>query len=124
MRNCSFDGFGGSPCVAQVPIDNDQARRGLLGFTGAKRRCKDVVSILQKSLDKPRTNECLDSKAARWTALLSLVAFLGGSPLGNLTSGWLVTRVGSASVMLVVNGTALTLVALYFLIHARGVRDI
>src|SRR5262249_24799502 len=40
-----------------------------------------------------------------------LVAFLGGTPLGGLASGWLVTRVGSAPVMLVVNGTALTLVA-------------
>lgn len=47
-----------------------------------------------------------------------LVAFLGGSPLGNLASGWLITRVGSAPAMLAVNGTALTLVALYFLIQA------
>jgi predicted MFS family arabinose efflux permease len=53
-----------------------------------------------------------------------LVAFLGGSPLGGLASGWLVTRVGSAPVMLVVNGTALTLVALYFLINGRGLKDI
>ena len=53
-----------------------------------------------------------------------LVAFLGGSPLGGLASGWLVTRVGSAPVMLVVNGTALTCVALYFLIHAKSLMDI
>lgn len=53
-----------------------------------------------------------------------LVAFLGGSPLGGLASGWLVTRCGSAPVMLVVNGTALTLVALYFLIHGQGLEDI
>ena len=52
-----------------------------------------------------------------------LVAFLGGSPLGGLASGWLVTRVGSAPVMLLVNGTALTLVALYFLIHGQGLKD-
>jgi MFS family permease len=51
-----------------------------------------------------------------------LVAFLGGSPLGNLTSGWVVTRLGSAPVMLVVNGTALTLVALYFLVHGQGLK--
>jgi predicted MFS family arabinose efflux permease len=49
-----------------------------------------------------------------------LVASLGGSPLGNLASEWLVIRVGSVPVMLVVNGTALTLVALYFLIHGRA----
>jgi len=52
-----------------------------------------------------------------------LVAFLGGSPLGGLSSGWLVTRAGSAPVMLLVNGTGLTLVALYFLIHAREFKD-
>ena len=52
-----------------------------------------------------------------------LVAFLGGSPLGGLASGWLVTRVGSAPVMLLVNGTALTLVALYFLIHGQDLKD-
>jgi predicted MFS family arabinose efflux permease len=52
-----------------------------------------------------------------------LVAFLGGSPLGGLASGWLVTRVGSAPVMLLVNGTALTLVALYLLIHGQDLKD-
>ena len=53
-----------------------------------------------------------------------LVAFLGGSPLGGVASGWLITRVGSAPVMLVVNGTALTFVALYFLIHGKSLEDI
>ena len=45
-----------------------------------------------------------------------LVAFLGGSPLGGLATGWLVTQVGSAPVVLILNGTALTFVALYFLV--------
>ena len=53
-----------------------------------------------------------------------LVAFLGGSPLGGLTSGWLATRIGSAPVMFVLNGTALTLVALYFLIYDQSLKDI
>jgi MFS family permease len=53
-----------------------------------------------------------------------LVAFLGGSPLGNLANGWLVTRVGSAPVMLLVNGSALTLVALYFLLRGDALKDI
>ncbi len=53
-----------------------------------------------------------------------LVGFLGGSPLGGLTSGWLVTRSGSASAMLVINGMLLTLLALYFLIHGQGLRSI
>lgn len=46
-----------------------------------------------------------------------LVAFLGGSPLGSLASGLLITRVGSAPVMLMINGAALTLVALYYLLR-------
>ena len=53
-----------------------------------------------------------------------LVALLGGSPLGSLASGWLVTRVRSAPLILVVNGTVLTLVALYFLSDGRGLKDI
>jgi len=48
-----------------------------------------------------------------------LVASLGGAPLGSLASGWLVTRVGSAPAMLLVNGTALMLVAVYFLSRVR-----
>lgn len=53
-----------------------------------------------------------------------LVASLGGSPLGALASGWLVTRVGSVPVMFLVNGTALTLIALHFLIHGKSLKDI
>jgi len=53
-----------------------------------------------------------------------LVAFLGGSPLGGLASGWLITQVGSAPVMLIVNGAALTFVALYLLIRGRGLNQI
>jgi len=52
-----------------------------------------------------------------------LVAFLGGSPLGNLASGWLVTRIGSAPQMLMANGAALTLVALYFM-HRQALEHI
>jgi hypothetical protein len=77
-------------------------------------------------------NICLSRSAAAHVATrhggrvvsIYLVAFLGGSPLGGLASGWLVTRIGSAPVMLVVNGMALTLVALYFLIYGQGLKDI
>src|SRR5262249_58854774 len=54
---------------------------------------------------------------------LYLVAFLGGSPLGSLASGWLITQVGSVPVMLIVNGTTLTFVALYLLVRGHGLND-
>jgi sugar phosphate permease len=53
-----------------------------------------------------------------------LVAFLGGSPLGSLTSGGLITLVGCAPVMLIVNGTVLTFVAVYLLFRGHGLKDI
>jgi predicted MFS family arabinose efflux permease len=53
-----------------------------------------------------------------------LVAFQGGSPLGSLASGWLVTQVGSTPTVLIVNGTVLTLVALYLLLRGHGLKDI
>ena len=52
------------------------------------------------------------------------VAFLGGSSLGGFVSGWLIMRFGSAPMMLVINGTALMLVALYFLIRGEGFKDL
>ncbi|HYB95684.1 MAG TPA: MFS transporter [Vicinamibacterales bacterium] len=53
-----------------------------------------------------------------------MVAFRGGSPLGGLASGWLVTQVGSAPQVLMVNGIALTLVAVFFLIRGHGLKDV
>jgi MFS family permease len=53
-----------------------------------------------------------------------MVAFRGGSPLGGLASGWLVTQVGSAPKVLMVNGVTLTIVALYFLIRGHGLKDV
>ncbi len=53
-----------------------------------------------------------------------MVAFRGGSPLGGLASGWLVTQVGSAPKVLIVNGVALTLVAIVFLIRGHGLKDV
>lgn len=52
-----------------------------------------------------------------------MVAFRGGSPLGGLASGWLITQVGSAPTMLAVNGLLLALVAGYFLVHGHGIKD-
>jgi MFS family permease len=53
-----------------------------------------------------------------------MLAFRGGSPLGGLASGWLVTQVGSAPKVLMVNGIALTIVALFFLIRGHGLKDV
>lgn len=52
-----------------------------------------------------------------------MLAFRGGSPLGGLASGWLVTQVGSAPTVLMVNGITLTIVALFFLIRGHGLKD-
>lgn len=53
-----------------------------------------------------------------------MLAFRGGSPLGGLASGWLVTQVGSAPTVLMVNGITLTIVALFFLIRGHGLKDV
>ena len=53
-----------------------------------------------------------------------MLAFRGGSPLGGLASGWLVTQVGSAPPVLMINGVALTIVAMFFLIRGHGLKDV
>jgi len=53
-----------------------------------------------------------------------MLAFRGGSPLGGLASGWLVTQVGSAPKVLMVNGITLAVVALFFLIRGHGLKDV
>jgi MFS family permease len=53
-----------------------------------------------------------------------MVAFRGGSPLGGLISGWLVTALGSAPLVLALNGALLTVVALIVLSRGHGLREI
>jgi MFS family permease len=53
-----------------------------------------------------------------------MLAFRGGSPLGGLASGWLVTQVGSAPKVLMINGVMLAVVALFFLIRGHGLKDV
>jgi MFS family permease len=53
-----------------------------------------------------------------------MVAFRGGSPLGGLISGWLVTQVGSAPFVLALNGALLTIVALIVMTRDHGLRDV
>jgi MFS family permease len=53
-----------------------------------------------------------------------MVAFRGGSPLGALVSGWLVTQIGSAPYVLALNGGLLTIVAVFALTRNHGLREI
>ena len=53
-----------------------------------------------------------------------MVAFRGGSPLGSLAAGWLVTQVGSAPAVLTVNGVVLALIATFFLLRGHGLKDV
>jgi MFS family permease len=53
-----------------------------------------------------------------------MVAFRGGSPLGGLVSGWLVTQTGSAPYVLALNGGLLTIVALITLTRDHGLREV
>ena len=53
-----------------------------------------------------------------------MLAFRGGSPLGGLFSGWLVTQVGSAPQVLMFNGVTLAVIALFFLVRGHGIKDL
>jgi MFS family permease len=53
-----------------------------------------------------------------------MVAFRGGSPLGGLISGWLVTQIGSAPYVLALNGGVLTIVALITMTRNHGLREL
>jgi MFS family permease len=53
-----------------------------------------------------------------------MVAFRGGSPLGGLVSGLLVTQIGSAPYVLALNGALLTIVALIAMTRDHGLREV
>jgi MFS family permease len=53
-----------------------------------------------------------------------MVAFRGGSPIGGLVSGWLVTQLGSAPTVLAVNGALLMIVAATALTRNHGLREV
>jgi hypothetical protein len=53
-----------------------------------------------------------------------MVAFRGGSPVGGLVSGWLVTQLGSAPTVLAINGGLLMLVAMIALTRDHGLREV
>ena len=53
-----------------------------------------------------------------------MVAFRGGSPLGGLISGWLVTQIGSAPYVLALNGGLLVIAALITMTRDHGLREL
>jgi predicted MFS family arabinose efflux permease len=52
-----------------------------------------------------------------------MVAFRGGMPLGSLISGYVATKIGAPMVMVVI-GTLLTIIASYFLMRSKTVREL
>jgi MFS family permease len=52
-----------------------------------------------------------------------MVAFRGGMPLGSLVAGWIATRTGTPSVLMV-NGAVLSAVSAWFLLRSHGVREL
>ena len=52
-----------------------------------------------------------------------MLAFRGGMPLGSLVSGWVATLT-SAPTVLILNGILLSIVAAWFLLNNRGVREL
>jgi uncharacterized membrane protein YfcA len=52
-----------------------------------------------------------------------MVAFRGGMPLGSLASGYLATWIGAPTVI-EINGVLLVVVAGYFLVRSKSVREI
>jgi MFS family permease len=53
-----------------------------------------------------------------------MVAFRGGSPIGGLVAGWLVTLLGSAPTVLAINGALLVIIASVALTRDHGLREV
>ncbi len=89
----------------------------ILFFTGALLvMCFSVTNSMVQLIAPPELRGRVVS--------IYMVAFRGGSPLGGLASGWLITQVGSAPAMLAVNGVVLAVLAAYFLVRGHGIKDV
>jgi len=89
----------------------------ILFFTGALLvMCFSVTNSLVQLIAPPELRGRIVS--------IYMMAFRGGSPLGGLASGWLITQVGSAPAMLAVNGVVLAVLAAYFLVRGHGIKDV
>jgi MFS family permease len=90
---------------------------GILFFTGALLvMCFSINNSLVQLLAPPELRGRVVS--------IYMMAFRGGSPLGGLASGWLITQVGSAPAMLAVNGVVLAVVAAFFLFRGHGIKEV
>ena len=101
-----YGGFGGGHPGGQQPSQmRDEARRG---YEAAIVELNSLVQMIT-------TNEMRGRVMSVYN-----FAFRGGMPMGNLLSGWLVPMF-TAPIVLGVNGVALVLVAVYFLVVQRRV---
>ena len=106
---CAMTAFALSPDV--------RLSTSILFFTGALLvMCFSLTTSLVQLIAPPELRGRVVS--------IYMVAFRGGSPLGGLASGWLITQVGSAPTMLAINGVTLALVAGFFLFRGQGIRDV
>jgi predicted MFS family arabinose efflux permease len=104
--------------MALFSMSRDPTVSAAILFTGGALMvmCFSLTTSLAQLLAPPELRGRLVS--------IYMVAFRGGSPLGGLASGWMVTQVGSAPAVLMVNGLALTAIALYFLVRGHGLKDV
>lgn len=108
--------FGGAMTAFALSPDV-RLSTAILFFTGALLvMCFSLTTSLVQLIAPPELRGRVVS--------IYMVAFRGGSPLGGLASGWLITQVGSAPAMLAVNGVTLALVASYFLLRGHGIKDV
>jgi MFS family permease len=99
--------------LSRVPLIS-----GVILFVGG------ALLVMSTSLTTSLAQLLAPSELRGRVVSIYMVAFRGGSPLGGLASGWLVTQVGSAPKVLMFNGAALTIVALFFLIRGHGLKDV
>ena len=108
--------FGGAMAVFSVSRHAESSAIVLFIAGSLLVMCTSLTTSLAQLLAPPELRGRVVS--------IYMVAFRGGSPLGGLASGWLVTQVGSAPKVLMVNGILLSIVAAIFLIRGERLKDV
>ena len=108
--------FGGAMAVFSVSRHAESSAIVLFIAGSLLVMCTSLTTSLAQLLAPPELRGRVVS--------IYMVAFRGGSPLGGLASGWLVTQVGSAPKVLMVNGILLSIVAMIFLIRGERLKDV